>query len=447
MARDLTKGSIPRHTFALAIPAVLSMFTIVVNNFVDTALVGHLGNAELAAVGSAGFIIWLIFSIMDIFTVGTVAIISRDYGAENFKDASEKSMDIIRFAILFSIVLAVTGAIFSGEIFKLLNLGPEVEDLGRVYLMIVFLSIPALFLWEVVNAIFRSVGDTTTPMIIMIAAIGLNIVLDIFLIYGVWIFPRLETMGAAIATAIAHTAGAILALFFVLKGKIPFRILPRSLRGINYGVIRKLFKIGLPISVASIIFSLVYLVLTRIMSEFGTAAVAAIPAGNRAESISYMTCFGFYMAASSMVGQNLGAGQTERASKAAWTSVGIISVITFVFGVIFFVFSREIISILTDEPDVLTVAASYLKILAISQVFMGLEFVLEGVFAGAGRTMPPTLVSIPGTLLRIPLAYYLAISLGMGPNGIFWAITISTILKGIAMLVWFRAGTWKRKEF
>ncbi len=446
MARDLTKGSIPKHIFALAIPAVLSMFAIVANNFIDTALVGHLGDSELAAVGSAGFVIWIIFSLMDIFAVGTVAIISRDYGAGDLKKASERSQQIFSFAIFFSIVLAVLGIAFSDDILRLLGLAPEVEKMGSVYLMIVFMAVPALFLAEVISAVFRSVGDTRTPMIIMLIAVGLNIVLDIFLIYGLWIFPRLETMGAALATAIAHTVGGVFAFYFVKKGKIPFKIIPTKILPIDFKVLGRMFKIGLPIATANINFTLVYLVMTRIMAEFGTVAVAAIPVGNRAESISYMTCFGFYMAVSSMVGQNLGANKPDRARKAVWGTIGLTSIVTFVFGLVFFIFPRELASIFTEEARVIEIATSYLRILAISQVFMGFEFVFEGAFSGAGNTLPPTIVSIPGTLIRIPLAYYLAIPLGLGPSGIFWAITVTTVLKGIAIFIWFKFSRWESKK-
>jgi putative MATE family efflux protein len=446
MARDLTQGSISRHVLALAIPAVFSMFTIVINNLVNTGLVGHLGAAEVAAVGSAGFVVWLIFSLMDIFGVGTVAIVSRYYGAGDLEAASENSIQILKFAFFFSIALSIIGVIFSGHILHLLNLEPEVEQMGRVYLRIIFMAVPVLFMAEVAAAVFRAVGDTTTPMIVMITAVGTNIVLDILLIYGVWIFPRLETVGAAVATAIAHTVSFLIGLSFVLRGKLPFRIIPTTLRRIDYKIIGRMFKIGLPPSLASINFSLVYLGMTRIMSEFGTTAVAAIPVGNRAESISYMTCFGFYIATSAMVGQNLGAKQPERAERAAWTSLGLISTITFIYGLIFFIFPERITSILTNDPEVIKISGYYLKVIALSQVFMALEFVLEGAFAGAGNTIPPMIISIPGTLLRIPLAYYLAIPLGLGPIGIFWAITISTIMKGIAVLIWFKSGTWKRNQ-
>jgi putative MATE family efflux protein len=335
MARDLTTGSIPKHVFALALPAVLSMFTIVVNNIVDTALVGHLGDKELAAVGSAGFLMWIIFSLMDMISVGTVAIISRDYGAKDMASASRKSMDISRFAFFYSSVLAAAGLLFADDIISLLNLGPEVERMAVVYIRIVFLSIPPLFLAEVVWAIFRSIGDTKTPMILMAWSIGINVVLDILLIYGVWIFPRLEVVGAGIATTIAHLFAGIIGYYFARTGRIPFNIIPKNLLKIDFGVILKTVKIGLPISLAGLNFTLVYLVIIRIMSEFGTAAVASVPVGNRVESISYMTCHGFYMAVSAMVGQNLGARDPARAARSVWTTAGILSVITMGFGLLF----------------------------------------------------------------------------------------------------------------
>ncbi|MEE9554103.1 MAG: MATE family efflux transporter [candidate division Zixibacteria bacterium] len=445
MARDLTKGSIPRHVVALAVPAVLSMFAIVANNFIDTALVGHLGDSELAAVGSAGFIIWIIFSLMDIFSVGALAIIAREYGANDLKKASDHSKHIYGFSIIFSIILALVGILFSKDILNLLNLAPEVESMGETYLMIIFISVPPLFISEVISTIFRSVGDTKTPMIIMLIAVGLNIVLDIFLIYGIWIFPRLETVGAAVATTIAHSAAGIIAYILAKKGRIPFDIFPKNIFRIDYTIIKKMFRIGLPIGASHINFTLVYLAITRIMTEFGTPAVASIPVGNRAESLSYMTCFGFYMAVSALVGQNLGAKNPARASKSVWVTLGFTSIATLFFTIIFFVFSKELAQILTDEPVVIGFASSYLFILAYSQIFMGFEFVFEGAFGGAGDTVPHMIISIPGTLIRIPLAYYMAIPLGMGPSGIFWAITISTVLKGIAIFIWFRFAKWRKQ--
>jgi len=444
MARDLTKGSIARHAVVLAIPAVLSMFAIVANNFIDTALVGHLGDIELAAVGSAGFIIWLIFSLIDIFSVGALAIVSNKFGAGDIESAAKNSRDIFAFSIIFSIVLAILGFLFSKDILEILNLAPTVSAMGGKYLIIVFISLPALFAIEMISTVMRAIGDTKTPLIIMLAAVGLNIILDILLIYGVWIFPRLETVGAAIATTTAHTMAGLLAVYFAKKGKIPFDIFPKGLFHFDFGIIRRMFHIGIPIGAAHINFAFVYLAMTRIMSEFGTAAVASIPVGNRAESLSYMTCFGFYIAVSALVGQNLGAKSPQRASKSVWITIGYTSIATFIYGLIFYFQDSELASVLTDQADVIAIAAGYLRILAYSQLFMGLEFVFEGAFSGAGNTVPTMIVSIPGTLIRIPLAWYLAIPLGMGPDGIFWAITISTVLKGIAIVIWFRFAKWRK---
>lgn len=444
MARDLTKGSISGHVVALAVPGILSMMAIVANNFIDTALVGHLGDKQLAAVGSSLFFVWLIFSLVDIFSVGSVAIISREFGAGNLSEASRDAKSILGFSILSAVVLATLGITLSGRLYHMLNLAPEVNLMGERYLKIVFFAAPCMFFNEVVSAIFRSVGDTKTPMKIMVAAVGLNIILDILLIYGIWIFPRLETNGAALATVMAHACGSVLGWRAVKKGGIPFEIFPRLPFRIDFATIRRMMRIGLPIGALSINFTFVYLVMTRIMSEFGTAAVASIPVGNRAESFSYMVCFGFYMAVSALVGQNLGAKNPGRASRSVWTTIGFTSSATFTFGVIFFVFSSRLASIMTNEAEVVRIASYYLRILAISQVFMGLEFVFEGAFSGAGNTIPPMTISIPGTLLRIPLAYYLAVTLNIGPAGIFWAITISTIVKGTAILIWFRFARWRR---
>ena len=444
MARDLTKGSIPGHVAALAIPAIFSMLAVVANNFIDTALVGHLGDAELAAVGSSAFIIWLIFSLLDVFSVGAQAVISQEFGAGNLANASRYSESIFSFAILFSIGLAILGIGFSGRLFDNLNLAPHVETMGEQYLMIVFFAIPCMLFNEVISAIFRAIGDTRTPMKIMLMAVGLNIVLDILLIYGIWIFPRLETAGAAIATATAHTAGSVLAWRAVKKGKIPFKIFPENFFNIDFRIVRRMIRIGLPIGISNINFSLVYLVMTRIMSEFGTVAVASIPVGNRAESFSYMICFGFYIAVSALVGQNIGANNPARVTRSVWTTVGFTSIATSLFGVTFALFSSNLASIMTGETEVIKIASYYLRILAISQIFMGLEFVFEGAFSGAGNTVPHMTVSIPGTLIRIPLSYYLAITVGLGPVGIFWAITISTIVKGTSILIWFRFARWRK---
>jgi len=205
-------------------------------------------------------------------------------------------------------------------------------------------------------------------------------------------------------------------------------------------------RIGLPTSISGITFCIVYVFINKITALFGTESIAALGIGNRLESVSYLTCFGFSIAAATLVGQNLGAKKPERAAQSAWKTVWMVTGITGFISFVFLSFPETISSFFISDPKVIHISIDYLRILALSQIFMGLEIVLEGAFSGAGNTVPPMAVSVPGSLARIPLAYLIAISWGAGVNGIWWAITLTTIIKGIVLTFWFRKGKWKKKS-
>jgi Na+-driven multidrug efflux pump len=194
------------------------------------------------------------------------------------------------------------------------------------------------------------------------------------------------------------------------------------------------------------VFVAVYWFLIRFVHEFGVEAAAAMGIGNRLESFSYLTCYGFSLAASTMVGQNLGAGKPDRAARCAWgatgTAIGLTSFIT----ILFLTIPELIASVFSDDPAVIAMAADYLIILGISQTAMAVEIVIEGAFAGAGNTIPPMLVMLPGSALRIPLAYYLCFTLDWGINGIWWTLTITSIAKALVLAGWFKLGRWKSNE-
>jgi putative MATE family efflux protein len=215
---------------------------------------------------------------------------------------------------------------------------------------------------------------------------------------------------------------------------------------LDFSVVQKILKIGLPLSASGILFIVVYIFLNKVTASFGTEAIAALGIGNRMESISFLTCFGFSQAASALVGQNLGAKKPERAEKCAWRTVHIVVLITGFVSVMFLVFPKWIASFFISDPKVVEIAIDYLRILALSQVFMALEIVLEGSFSGAGNTIPPMTVSIPGSILRIPLAYLIAIFWGIGVDGVWWAITLTSIAKGTTLAFWFKQGKWKTKK-
>jgi len=237
MARDLTKGSIPGLLFKLAMPGVLSLLGITVNHFIDGIWVGRLGPQALAAIAPAAFIIWIVYSFVDTMPIGLVAVISRCFGEKNLEKASEISRKIFQFIAFISIIFVVIGLIFSRDVFILVGVSTEVVRLGTIYLTIFSLCLPALFLTEVISSIFRAIGDTTTPMRLVIVAIIANIILDPLLIFGIGPFPRLEMAGAALATVIGYYLSLAWAFIEIRKGKLPFKVVTFKILALDFSLL------------------------------------------------------------------------------------------------------------------------------------------------------------------------------------------------------------------
>ncbi len=443
---DLTSGDITRNIFRLAWPVVTLMFLEMFFTIADAFWVGKLGAVSLAAVISSTFVVWIIYSLAAIISVGVVALVARAVGARDPAQAAYVSEQSFLFSIISAAFLTLIGIIFTPQVFDLMGTESEVTLLGTKYLRIIFLGAPFFFLVDTLAGVFRASGDTRTPLKVAVVGFGLNIILDPFLIFGWGPFPRLETAGAAIATICSQLIGVVLFKRYIDKGKLPFSLRLKLRSRISLQTVYRIVKIGIPTSVAGIVFSVVYLFLNKITALFGTEAIAALGIGNRAESISYLTCFAFSMAAATLVGQNLGAGKPERAEKSAWRTVSIAVMITGFISVMFISFPRYISAFFISDERVIQIAIVYLRILGISQIFMGIEAVLEGAFSGAGNTFPPMIVSVPGSVLRIPIAYLLAMKLGLGVAGIWWALTLTTVAKGIVIALWFKLGRWKKKK-
>ena len=446
MARDLTSGKIPGLIFRLALPGVLSLLGITVNQFIDGIWVGRLGPKALAAIAPASFVIWIVYSFVDMMPIGLVAVISRYFGEKNLEKASETSMKVVQFIALSSFVFVAGGIFLSKQVMVMVGVSAEVVALGTTYLKVISFALPALFLTEVYSSIFRAVGDTTTPMKLTFAAIIINMILDPLLIFGIGPFPRMEMAGAALATVIGYYFSLLWAFYEIHKGKLPFKVNISKFIRLDWRLLWKVARVGVPISISGVVFSIVYLALAKIAAPFGDFVVASFRVGHLIESVSFMICFGFGQATASMIGQNLGAGLPERAEKSAWTAAGIISAITLFLSFIFFFFAKPITGIFTSDIPTMTAAVYYLKIIALTQIFLGFEVVFEGAFSGAGDTFPPMIVSIVGTVIRIPVAIFMVSSESFGYVGLFWAITMSTFLKGIIIAVWFKLGKWKKKR-
>jgi putative MATE family efflux protein len=444
--RDLTTGPISKSILYLAIPIVATMFLETAFSIADIFWVGKLGAVSMAAVISSAFLIWIIWSLVGAISVGVTALVARFIGGRQPDQAAYSARQSYLFAIFLAVAISITGILFTKWPFVLMGTEPEVTHLGIRYLRIIFVGAVFFFLIDVFSAIFRAAGDTKTPMLVIGGSLALNILLDPLLIFGVGPFPRMETDGAALASIISQGVGTVLFIMLIVRGKLGFRfsLLPKP--DLDLFMVWRILRIGIPASSAWILFSVVYLFINKIVALFGTEAIAALGIGNRMESLSFHACMGFSIAAATLVGQNLGAEKPERSSLAAWQSAGFAVLITGFVSIMFFVFPKQIASFFISDPEVIEIGIGYLRILALSQTFMALEIVFEGSFGGAGNTVPPMMVSIAGSLARIPLAYLMAVHWGIGINGVWWAITFTSIVKGIVLAYWFSRGRWKSQK-
>ena len=444
-AERVTSGPLARTVVALAIPVVLGQLFQFSMSIINLFWVGRLGPAAQDAITTAMVIIWTVYASASIFTVGATALISRAVGAGDPESAAKVFRQSLLFGNFVSAFYAVTGFILTPTLVAFMGTSPEASAHAIPYIRIFFFSVFFFAIEETCFAALRASGNTKTPTFVGMLVVGINAVLDPILIFGWGPIPALGVAGAAIASAFAMFVGAVLVVRSLGRGKLGYQVTAPFVFSPNWQTIGKVARIGLPMATQQIAFVGVYWFLMSVVHRFGEAAGAAMGIGNRMESLSYLTCWGFSIAASTLVGQNLGAGKPDRARKGAWASVGLAVVATAITSALFFVFPHFIAGIFSNDQEVRRIAVDYLIILGVSQTTMAIEIVLEGAFTGAGDTLPPMLVFLPGSLARIPLAYYLAISAGWGINGVWWTLTITTLAKAAVLAVWFSRNKWQAK--
>jgi putative MATE family efflux protein len=441
--RDLTTGSLNRHILRLALPAVGMMHLQALYQIIDTFWVGKLGSEALAGISTGGFILWMIFALINVVSVGTQASIARRIGEGDRAAADETARQGVLFALITSVVLGAVLLAVRVPLFGLMNTSPEVARQGLDFLTVMIWGIATLFLSFVLTSIFQAAGDTFTPMKLMGMTLVLNAGLAPALMFGWLGLPAMGIRGTALSTVIARGVFAVVGLALLVRGRSGIRVsLARPVR-IDWRLYGRVLRIGTPASLAGILFAAVYMALVRYVKDFGDVSIAALRIGHTAEFTNFSTCLGFAAAAATLVGQNLGAGRPDRAQQAVHRILVLLSAAIGAVTVAFLALPGPIVRIFSADPRVIAAGTDYLIILAYSQVFMGIETALAGGFSGAGDTLPPTLVSVPLTLLRVPLAWALTYRLGMGVDGIWWAISGTTILKAVVLLIWFRAGRWK----
>lgn len=433
----LISGPLAAAVLRLALPAVATSLLQLTFLLVDIFWIGRLLGAEaLAAVSTASYAVWIVAALAEMVAVGLTAVASRRHGEGSHGLAAVVCGTTLVLALAWGVLLLAGGLALIGPLFTLMQTPAGVTEQGRLYLSTYLLGAPLVMGFFAIEATFRSSGDTRTPLILLAISIVLNIVLDPLLIRGAGPLPAMGIAGAAVAALL--TRGIALALGLVIA--LRRRLLRLSV--FDWPSAFRAMRIGLPVAINGVLFSFIYIALTRITTRFGVPALAALGIGHKLEGLSYMVAVGFGLAAAAVVGQNVGAGREDRASSAGWITAGYAAGIGTIVGLAFLAFPDVMVGVFTDDPLVVDDATLYLRAMALAQISMAFEIVLEAALGGAGYTMKPMLWNAVLNLSRIPLAAWLAGFMGVA--GVWWAIGITAVLRGLAMALLWRGGAWRR---
>ncbi|HEY7860942.1 MAG: MATE family efflux transporter [Gemmatimonadales bacterium] len=435
--KSLVSGSLTSTVATVALPAVASTLLMTLFATVDAFWVGtRIGPRGLAAVSTSIFWVWMLISCAEMVSVGLTAVAARRHGERRHDAAARAVGDAMFLAVALAVVLGAVGIANLDSLFGIMHTPREVTVLGERYLGTYLLGAPLIFGFFAVDAAFRAAGDTRTPFLLLLGCVLAALALDPVLILGLGPAPRLGIAGAAVATIFTRSVAFVFGVVILMRRKM-----------VRFGApvmatVRAIVRVGLPTAVTGVVFSNIYVFLTRTTTKFGTPALAALGVGHRVESWSYMIGIGFGAAAAAIVGQCLGAKQVDRAARAAWIATAFAMSLGLLAAIGEYTLASTLGGIFTNDPLVIAESARYLRIGAISTMFAGAELVLEGALGGAGDTLPPMITSTTLTVLRIPLAAWAATR--WGTSGIWWTISLTALGRGVAMMALWKWGRWKR---
>jgi putative MATE family efflux protein len=440
---DYTRIPLRRAVFLLAVPMVLELVLESTFAVVDIYFVAKLGSSAVATVGLTESYLFLLYSIAMGLAMGITALVARRIGEGRREEAAVTAVQALWIALLASVPFAVAGIVWARDLLALMGADAWTLEHGSRYMQWMLGGNAVIMLLFVINAIFRGAGDAAVAMRVLWVANGLNIVLDPILIFGFGPIPAMGIEGAAIATNIGRGAGVLMQLWILFRGGQHIRVLASQLvwRGtILWHIVRtSLGGVGqMIVAMTSWIF------LMRILASIGSEAVAGATIAIRIMMFTMMPAWGMSNAAATLVGQNLGAEQPDRAEASVWRIGWYNMAYLVVVSVLFFLLPDRLVGLFSDDPAVVAVGAQWLRILSYSFFVYGWWMVAVQAFNGAGDTVTPTRINLVFFwLIQIPLAWLLALQLGWEATGVFWAVFVSETSVGLFTLWLFSRGGWK----
>ena len=433
--RDLTQGNVFRQLIKQATPLLAMGFIQITYNMIDIIWIGRLGSKAVAGVGAIGMLMWMMNSVALFCKVSAEVSIGQSVGAKRFDKAAVFASHTTTIALVLGIIFAVVFTVFPYSYINFYRLEPEIADKSAEYLRIIALGFPFVFLILNLSGIFIGAGRSDIPFYFLSAGLILNIILDPLLIFGIGFFPDMGIRGAALATFLSQTTVTALFIYHLKKRKNLFGGFSFLVR-LKKAYLLQIMKLGLPVTAMHIHFAFINMNLARTASIYGGyLGLMSQTTGGQIEGITWNTSGGFSTALGSFVAQNHAAQKNNRIKQAFRYTLLIMGVIGTITTLAFVFFGKEIFSIFVPEKAAYEAGGRYLLIMGLSQLFMMLELTTQGMFNGIGRTTPPAIVSIVFNTLRIPLAMVIAGKIGV--EGVWWAISLTSVVKGISLAVWF----------
>ncbi len=440
---DITKGNVLKNVLYMGIPSMIGFGAMTIYSLTDIYWVGKLGTAPVAAITLFAAMAWILGSTNQIVGTGSVALISRRFGERRF----EATRDVVRQTLLLKFAIAalmgLLGLAVAPAVLRFMTDDAATRELALEYGNIFFIGLPFMFTSYSIYTALRGVGDAPKALYIMLMSTTMNIGLDPLFIFHF----NMGIAGAALATAISATCAVFVGLWVISSGRSNLRVPIWSRFHPRISIMLEILRIGLPAGLNGLLRSLAHWYVATLVATFGTVVIAAYGLSLRIMELGILFAVGLELGIGTVVGQNLGANQKDRAHEAVVKATLLVLALTGVLGLLEIGFSEEILGLFSSDPVVVSTGIPLIRLMAVAQVMIAMHIVMSSAFFGSGNTWPPTVIAaITEWVIQVPLVLGAIHLLHTNQTGVWWAMFIAACVEVLMTFIWFQKGHWKHQK-